>query len=298
MTEIRLELKGPLDLKAVFRDITRAPFAYQEHIVEDKVELVVPIGPGWVWAKLQTLEKQREPGLIIQWQCLDGKCSSLEVESFFARYCNVNWDLPGAYRHLARIEQLRPALNKSWGLRWFRKATFFEALATAIIDQQLNVAFAVTLRQRFIENFGPRWEVNGRTFRCFPMAETVAELEVADLRRLQFSTRKAEYIIAVAHRQVAGDFVSERLERLSDDELRQKLLALRGVGPWTAEYTGLLGLGREDFLPAGDVGLQKAVQRAYGLAERPRAEEVYTLAQAWRPYRGIATIYLWRWLES
>ena len=191
-----------------------------------------------------------------------------------------------------------PVFARAWaprrGFRPVQLPDVFEAIAWAIIGQQINVAFAARCKRAITERFGGRMEVDGTSYLLFPTPETLAPLEDAELQALQFSRQKARYVIGVARAIVEGRFRLAALAAMPADEVLARLQELLGVGRWTAEYVLLRGLGYPDALPAGDVALQKAVGRAYAMGRSATEAEVRTLGERWAPWRSYATITWWQ----
>lgn len=166
-------------------------------------------------------------------------------------------------------------------------------LFKCIIHQQLNLAFAHTLTERFVKTYG--YEINGVWF--YPRPETVANLTVEQLRLLQFSGRKAEYVIGIAKAVVDGSLNLDRLSQETDEEIFNKLIKLRGVGAWTIQNFLLFGLGRPNLFPLADVGIQNALKKLFHLEQKPTIEEMEQFKQDWEPYLSYASLYLWRSIE-
>lgn len=184
------------------------------------------------------------------------------------------------------------------GLRPVLIADPFETLVWAILGQQINVVFAAKLKRALIERFGTRVRADGHDLRLFPEPETLARLDHArDLRPLQFSRQKSEYTIAVARAIADGRLDLEALRAAPPDEALARLMELKGIGRWTAEYMLLRGFGHRDAIPAADGGLKRAVGTAYGLGRLAAEAEVRALAQAWAPWRGYAAFYWWFTLQ-
>lgn len=125
-----------------------------------------------------------------------------------------------------------------------------------------------------------------------PTPSELLAAEEGELRSVGLSRQKLSYIRNLAERVEGGTLELDRLADLPDDEAREKLMAVKGVGPWSAGMFLLRELGRPDVLPSGDVGLRKAVQKAYGLASPPTPAEVDLLGEKWRPHRSLADAYL------
>jgi DNA-3-methyladenine glycosylase II len=127
---------------------------------------------------------------------------------------------------------------------------------------------------------------------AFPRPGDLASAAVEDLRPFGFSGRKAQTILDIARAIVEGRLDLEGLSGLSDQEAMERLLALKGIGRWTAQYILLRGLGRLDVFPVDDVGGQNKMQRWLGLAGRPDHDRMGDILSAWRPYRGLLYFYL------
>jgi DNA-3-methyladenine glycosylase II len=187
---------------------------------------------------------------------------------------------------LARlIERLEPIDLASWRARWSLDS--FGSLTRAIVGQQIATRAATAIFGRLQAFIGDR-----------DAAATVAAASDAELRAVGLSAAKAASLRDLAARTLDGRLQLDRLDELSDDEARTQLMAVREIGPWTADMFLLGQLGRPDVLPAGDLGIRRAVQAAYGLDGVPTEGEVRRLSEAWRPYRSLATAYLYNSLWS
>ena len=169
-----------------------------------------------------------------------------------------------------------------------RPADAYGALLRAIVGQQLSTKAARTIYGRVIEIFG------GAT----PSPEQLLEAKEADLRGAGLSGRKVEYIRDLASHVIAGELELDRLEQLSDEEVIEEIVAVRGLGVWTAEMFLLFHLERPDVLSGGDLGIRKAVQVEYGLEEMPTPTRVLEIGEVWRPQRSLASLYLWESLAN
>lgn len=159
----------------------------------------------------------------------------------------------------------------------------YGALLRAIVGQQLSTKAARTIYMRVLDLFG------GTT----PSPEQLLEASVEDLRGVGLSGRKVEYIQDLARHVISGELELDRLDDLGDEEAIEEIVAVRGLGRWTAEMFLMFHLERPDILSAGDLGIRKAIQIEYGLAEMPKADEVERIGEPWRPYRSLASLYLW-----
>lgn len=169
----------------------------------------------------------------------------------------------------------------------------FGCFLKCIIHQQLNLKFAYTLTERFVKTFG--FEQDGVWF--YPSPETVAGLKVSQLRELQFSQRKAEYVIGVGKAIAEGELNLESLKQASEEEVFSHLIKLRGVGNWTIQNLLLFGLGRQNLFPTADIGIQNALKKLYKLEQKPSLEQMEQYKKGWEPYLSYASLYLWRSIE-
>lgn len=199
---------------------------------------------------------------------------------------------------LQKQEPLRPLAKRFHGVRMIIDANPWEAAAGAIISQQLNLAFAATLKERLMMLSGEVVTFDGDNLSAFPTPNAVARLEPEQLRLLQFSQRKAEYLIGLAREVDAGRLDLTALAQLPDELVIERLVSLRGVGRWTAECFLLFGLGRPDLLPAADIGLRNAISRIYELDHQATELEVRAIAQDWHPWSSWITYYLWSTLAG
>jgi DNA-3-methyladenine glycosylase II len=164
----------------------------------------------------------------------------------------------------------------------------FQSLVRSIMYQQLAGSAADAIHRRFVQIY------NGE----FPSPSVLAATSDAQLRAVGLSGRKVEYLKGLASNVAAGNLDLASLSVMEDEKVIEQLTALRGIGRWTAEMFLIFCLGRPDVLPVGDLGLQRAIQRIYSLRKLPTPERIEKIARPWRPYRSIATWYLWKSLEK
>jgi DNA-3-methyladenine glycosylase II len=183
--------------------------------------------------------------------------------------------------HIDRAERLRRRNEE-------RPADAYGALLRAIVGQQLSTKAARTIYLRVLDLFG------GRT----PGPERLLEASEEDLRGAGLSGRKVEYVRDLAAHAISGELELDRLDDLGDEEVIAEIVAVRGLGQWTAEMFLLFHLERPDVLSGGDLGIRKAVQIEYGLKEMPAPQKVLEIGEPWRPHRSLASLYLWESLAA
>lgn len=163
----------------------------------------------------------------------------------------------------------------------------FEMLAGSILAQQLSTAAARTIRSRLVERAGGRLA-----------AGPLLALSDEEFRLCGVSAQKAAYLRDLASRAASGSLPMNRLGRLPDEEVIERLTVVKGVGRWTAQMFLIFALGRPDVLPHDDLGIRSAIRRLYGFPELPRRDEIDRVAEPWRPYASVACWYLWRSLDG
>ncbi|KZE68915.1 DNA-3-methyladenine glycosylase [Fictibacillus phosphorivorans] len=223
----------------------------------------------------------------------DNKTKEKEtVVRFISEWFDLERDLSVFYEAVSSDPILKPLTNKYYGLRMIGIPDLFEALTWAIMGQQINLTFAYTLKQRFVENFGEKVSYQGRLFWLYPEPERIARLETEQLRKLQFTERKAQYVIGIA-KEMCADRLS-KIALQDSNHPGQLLISLRGVGAWTADYCLMKCLLNPDAFPIADVGLHNAVMKQLKQDRKPTINELKEIAKKWSGWEAYATFYLWR----
>lgn len=161
----------------------------------------------------------------------------------------------------------------------------FVTLVDAIVSQQISVKAADAIMKRIVAAVGPL------------TPQTLLAYSPEELRSLGLSNQKARYILDLSDKVANGVVDLAHLAQQNDEAIIKELIQVKGIGRWTAEMYLLFSLGRSDVLPVDDLGLRQGVQRAYALPELPRGPQIQAIALPWRPYRSVATWYLWRSLS-
>lgn len=163
----------------------------------------------------------------------------------------------------------------------------FASLVEAIISQQLAGAAADAILQRF-----------KKLYSTFPKPADVLDTKDSELRLVGLSKMKIEYLKDLAKKIEHGEIKIKTLSKMTDEEVISHLTQVKGIGRWTAEMFLIFSLGRQDVFPVGDLGLRKGVQKAFSLKELPNPKDVEEIGMRWKPYRSIATWYLWKSLQN
>jgi DNA-3-methyladenine glycosylase II len=196
------------------------------------------------------------------------------------------WD--SAIRHLAQADpRLAKVIQRTGPCTLAPRRDYFVALCKAIFSQQLSTVVAASLFKRFRNEFPNR--------RPTPALLHKGLTNDAEFfRRCGLSRQKAAYLLDLSEHFVSNRIPTRKLSRMSDEEVIEALVAVKGVGQWTAEMFLMFVLNRPDVLPVDDLGLREGVREIFELKTRPAPKEVIAMCQHWRPYRSIATWYVWR----
>ncbi|WP_101846161.1 DNA-3-methyladenine glycosylase [Halobacillus sp. Marseille-P3879] len=209
-------------------------------------------------------------------------------------YSLFQWgrDLTEVQHHFQRTN-LKELFTTFAGTPIVKDFHLYDCLMKVIIHQQLNMKFAYTLSTRFVKAFG--YERGGVWF--YPSPETTAALHYSQLRELQFSQRKAEYVIDTSRLIAEGEINLKELSLRSNQEVINNLTKIRGIGAWTAENWLMFGVGRENLLPKADIGIQNALKKYLNMDRKPTIEEMEYFSTGWDPFKSYASLTLWRSIE-
>jgi DNA-3-methyladenine glycosylase II len=196
--------------------------------------------------------------------------------------------------HLRKADPVLGALVDALGPderdpRAGRPDDHYGALVRSIVGQQLSTKAARSIYARLTARFGERT----------PTAREILDDDPDELRAAAgLSRAKVGFLRSLAEHVLSGELELERLDELPDEQVTAELIAVKGLGPWTADMFLMFHLGRPDVLPVGDLGIRRAVERSYGLPQLPDAAELTRIAEPWRPHRTLACRYLWRSLDA
>jgi DNA-3-methyladenine glycosylase II len=194
------------------------------------------------------------------------------------------WDR--AKRALARRDPVMGAIMRAHpGIHLVRRGEPFLTLARAIVGQQISVKAAQSVWDRVVASAS------------VVSPEAILLRKPAELRACGLSDRKTEYIVDLAQRFARGLVHPQRWDEMSDEEVIAELVQVRGIGRWTAEMFLIFNLLRPDVLPLDDLGLQKGIRLAYFARRKVALDTMRRLGESWRPWRSVATWYLWRSLD-
>ena len=193
-----------------------------------------------------------------------------------------------AVRHLCRVDPvMRSVVDLVGPCRLRPQGARFHLLARSILSQQISTSAAATIRRRLTAH------MPGRQL----SAKGLLQLSNADFRAAGVSRQKRSCLHDLAERSIQGEVGFRRFSRMDDQDIISELVAVKGIGRWTAQMFLMFGCGRPDVFAPDDLGLKNAMVRVYEL-DNPNHNELCEIASVWKPWRSIASWYLWRSLET
>ena len=206
--------------------------------------------------------------------------------------------MEASLKALRKHKHFAPLVRKHGAPKLRRGKNAFQALARAIIYQQISGAAAMSVYRKFVALFGITlegpidWEKPSA--RKFPTPEEVLAMPDAKLRSAGLSSQKAAYMKDLALKFSDGTIDAKKLNRMTSEELVTHVTQIKGIGVWTVQMFLIFTLNRTDILPVGDLGIRKGFQILYRLRELPTPQKMEKLAKDWREHASVASWYLWR----
>jgi len=253
--------------------------------------LLLPTGPAEV--AVTQVEPPESPRLRVT---VEGQSVSTLVKdavtSALERLLGLNIDLGEFYRFAEGQDQLGQLVRRFRGMKPPRFATVFESVVNGIASQQVSRVVAILVLNRLTAKYGAALYDEDKVGRAFPRPEDLAGLQPNDLRQIGLSRQKGLSVTELATSITEGSLDLEGLAELSEEDALERLLGLRGVGRWTAEYVLLRGLGRTHVFPGDDVGARNNLQRWLHLTKPLDYASVHRTLKRWRPYGGLIYFHL------
>jgi DNA-3-methyladenine glycosylase II len=292
---IRLTVPAPYSFAENLKYFMNAPNECLYRINNQRIYKAIPIGEES--PVIEVSGDTSSVTLRFLGNTLPSGSTRLEVVSYVRDWLDLDADLLPFYEMAGKDRLLHRAVESFYGLRNVGIPDLFEAISWGIIGQQINLAFAYTLKRRLVENFGRRVVCEGEDYWIFPTAEAIARLTVQDLEPVRMTVKKCEYLIGVARLIAEGKLTKELLLDAGDVKKAEKMLvSIRGIGPWTANYVLMRCLRMPSAFPIDDVGLHNSIKYLLGTANKPTKEELLQLSSTWTNWESYATFYLWRLL--
>ena len=295
------ELTFTLRPQPPFRlDLTVWALRRRAHNVVDRIDdgiwrRVLAIGKSPVAIAVRQTRIGERPEIEVLISASRPQAVKAEVAAIVTRMLGLDLDLSDFYRLARGDAHLRELADHLRGMKPVRYATVFEGFANAVACQLVSLSAGMHVLNRLAEEFGIVGEVSNAAapLRSFPPADAVARSNPDALRALGLSRQKGEYLIGLAQLAIDPkdpDFASIR--RLDDNDAIARLLKIRGVGRWTAEYVMLRSFGRINIFPGDDVGGRNKLFEWLGMGDAPTYDGVGRMLERWHPYGGLIYLHL------
>lgn len=197
-------------------------------------------------------------------------------------------EIEKAVRYLSKDKNLNIIIKKSPNPDFKKGNNYFLALVRSIIYQQLSGKAAGTIAGRFYILFKNKK----------PNPKDLLKLKDLDFKKVGISGQKMGYLRDLALKFEKGEIDSKKIYKMEDEEVREHLIAVKGIGRWTADMFLMFTLVRPNVLPTGDLGIQKGFQKLFKMKKLPNEEKMLKLSENWKPYRTVASWYLWRVVDD
>ncbi|SPU38786.1 DNA-3-methyladenine glycosylase [Lysinibacillus capsici] len=289
-----ITLPANFDMNANLGYLTREKNECLYEIENNIITKVIAIGEMQSLVQISVIDNQQ---MVVQF--LNGsrpieKGEREKIATYILEWFDLDNDLTPFYEMANADPLLKIPVQKFYGLRVIGIPDLFEALCWGVLGQQINLAFAYSLKRQFVESFGDSIEWNGKKYWVFPPYERIAQLEPTDLAAIKMTVKKSEYIIGIARLMANGELSKEQLKKMDFKEAEKSLIKIRGIGPWTANYVLMRCLRFQTAFPIDDVGLINSIKTLRNMNQKPTKEEILVLSIPWKNWESYATFYLWR----
>ena len=291
MTKLFLPVPKEFSYAMNYQFLERSPRELLHRVENGTVSKLLKVGDEKVLFSIHEGDQK----LIVNFR--NGAPSSLArnaVKNYVREWFDLETDLKPFYRFASTDKLLKPLVEKYYGYRIMGQPDLFESIVWAVLGQQINLQFAYTLKQRFVEHFGERLFFHDQSWFLFPDAKLVAGLKDEMLLPLQFSRQKSRYTIGIAEVFATGQLTKEKLRGLPLQEAKEHLMKIKGIGNWTANYALMKTFRYPDAFPLEDAGVHNAIKNLKKMDRKPTLDEVRKLFKKYKGWEAYATLYLWK----
>lgn len=289
--ELELTTSASVDFDWMFDFLATRAIASLEAVEQRTYRRSMRIGGKATTMAVEWVDRGATPPVLKV--CATANMDPAELGPAVTRAFDLDAPIAGFLDMAAADPILRGLAARRPGLRLPVYLDAFEGVIRAILGQQVSLAAARTMGERLVSRFGQEAPaLHGRAFRAFPAPLALAAATEPELRALGLTGAKVKAIREVSRAVAEGMLRLDALERAPAALVDKELVALPGIGPWTAAYIRMRALGDRDAFPASDLGLVKALARVSGKPTMSRPE-IEALGHGWKPWRAYATLHLW-----
>lgn len=286
--QIHIPVPREFSFELSLQFLLRSPKELLHRVTEDRVIKLCKVEGELILFSVRNGNQK----LIVDF--LHGGQSKAAVKKYVTEWFDLQNDIEPFYRMARTDDLLKGLVKKYYGYRIIGQPDLFESLVWAVLGQQINLQFAYSLKQRFVEQFGERLQFEGHSYYLFPSVEKVSRLLPEQLLALQFSRQKANYTIGIAKAFLEGVVSKEMLSGMKLHDAKEELIKIKGVGNWTANYALMKTFRYPDAFPLEDAGLHNAIKNQLGLKSKPSLHRVKKTFKKYKGWEAYATLYLWK----
>ncbi len=239
--------------------------------------------------------KYSKPGLeLVFLNYRPGDKHKIAIKNYIRNWLDLDSDLAHFYNIAKTDRYLSSLVKKHHGLPLIGIPDFYEALCWAIIGQQINLAFAYSIKRNIVEYCGRKFEFEGKIYYTFPEPAQILSISDESFRRFKFSRQKASYLKGISQKIMDKTLDFNLLRSLDYESAKAKLTAIQGIGNWTADYVLMKTFRFPNAFPPQDAGFQNALKIAMNLSGKPDPDTICQVSKPWKGVEAYATFYLWR----
>ncbi len=290
-TFMKIELPKNFSYDLCLSFLKRSPRELLHQIEDDKVSKVLMVNGKPVIFQIRYDGKN----LLVDFLNDRPNQESLkQIEAYIREWFDLDTDLKPFYSLARKNDLLKDLVRKFKGYRIIGQPDLFESLVWAVLGQQINLQFAYTLKQRFVQRFGQHVNLKDKTYYLFPEPKVVSELNDDDLLPLQFSRQKSKYVKLIGEAFASNTITQESLRKLPFEEAKADLMKIKGIGNWTANYALMKTFRYPNAFPLEDAGIHNAIKNLKGMKQKPTLTQVKRIFKAYKGWEAYATLYLWK----
>ena len=220
-----------------------------------------------------------------------------ECQKYVMDWFDLDRDIAPFYQLLQNHRQTKNFPEKYHGLRLMGIVDLFEAMCWCVIGQQINLTFAHKIKSRLVHRFGAKITHDGQTHYCFPSPEDLLDVDREELVAMQFSKQKINYILNISAAFCSDEINKTALMGLDKPAQMDKMLAIKGIGPWTANYVSMKSLRDMTCIAYGDTGLSSALHTHFDTDKKPDNDTINEIFKPFAGWESYLNFYLWRSLN-
>ena len=294
---IYLETSSIFDWVQIISYLSREEKEVMYQVANDRIKRLFKVENEFYLCTVFYNEQVQEICIQAENQTIFSAEARKVISNFVRDWLDLDQLLDDFYQFAQEDNILSPLVQKFYGLRLIGVPDFYEAITWGILGQQVNLAYAYTLKERFVKKYGEAFHYNHETYWLYPKPKMVANSMAEELLELQMTRKKAEYLQTISKLLYQGTISKSYYQKLDTaEQIEKELLKLYGVGPWTAHYVMMRCFRIQSAFPMADIGLQNGISYILGLEEKPSKELLLKLKNEWGTWCSYAVFYIWRLL--